>query len=574
MKNKKKDNKYFVDSEIYLCMWKTISSGFVSMRIANFDAWITDEVIEDNGFELTCNYVIEGKTKNQSLPKIEVPASSFASLNWLCHWGSLAIVEPGHAIKEYVRHAIQSRSTKVKRLTQYTHTGWREIDGKWVYLSSRGGIGTNNVSVKLPQELQRYNLPLEPKNEIEAIKTSLSLLDIGKRKITLPLFSLSYLAPLTTILDPMPNFSGYINGDTGTFKTTLAILFLSHFGNFNSVSNLSNFDDTSNALEKRAFLLKDTLLIVDDFHPSIKKADAQLKESIAQRLIRSCSNRTGRDRLNADTSEKGRYEPRGMLLITGEELVSLQSTIARVIVIEVSKGDVDEDKLTNLQGKSHLLPHAMTSYILWLRDNLDEIRKTFPAKFNELRGNALSGAAHKKMPEQVAFLQFALETALSWIVHKGVLTEVQADSISKEGWYIFLDLAKKQADRIEREDPIKRFQEILETLLAQGKAKIEYKDITDPQQIIGGPRGDLIGYYDDLNLYLLPPALWNSLQRYCIAEGSHFPFSKQTFYRMLANKKVIEARDGRNVIPEWIRGKTQRVLKFIDNDMCSIIQIK
>jgi hypothetical protein len=114
-------------------------------------------------------------------------------------------------------------------------------------------------------------LPLKSENETEAIKASLSFLDIGNRQITLPLLSLLYLSPLTTIINPMPNFSGFLNGEIGVLKTTVAMQLSCHFGPFDSINSLSNFDDTANAIEKRAFTLKDVLHIVDDYHPSIKR---------------------------------------------------------------------------------------------------------------------------------------------------------------------------------------------------------------------------------------------------------------------------------------------------------------
>ena len=85
-------------------------------------------------------------------------------------------------------------------------------------------------------------------------------------------------------------------------------------------------------------------MILDDFHPSFSSRDASQKESIAQRLIRGFSNRTGRARLNADATEKGRYEPRGMLIITGEDLPMGTSTGARFWGIEVSKSKIDLKK--------------------------------------------------------------------------------------------------------------------------------------------------------------------------------------------------------------------------------------
>ncbi len=178
---------------------------------------------------------------------------------------------------------------------------------------------------------------------------------------------------------------------------------LSHFGDFQSITSLSNFDDTGNSIEKKGFTLKDVLHVLDDYHPSFRRQDAQAKESLAQRAIRAYANRTARGRLNADTSDKGRHEPRGFLQITGEELVSLPSTQARTLVVEIEPGDIDKDKLTTIQDKMDLLPHAMTSFLLWVRDNIPEIQSGFPSRFRELReiaADAAGNGIHRKLPEQ------------------------------------------------------------------------------------------------------------------------------------------------------------------------------
>jgi len=108
-------------------------------------------------------------------------------------------------------------------------------------------------------------------------------------------------------------------------------------------------------------------------------------------MIRNYSNRTARGRLNSDMSERGRYDPRGMLLITAEEQTALESTLARLCIIEVTEGAIDRDKLSAIQRESEKLPLAMASYIHWLRENMEEIKTTFPARFRELRERAANG---------------------------------------------------------------------------------------------------------------------------------------------------------------------------------------
>lgn len=552
---------YFIDDEGNLCKWKQTREGAIPQTLANFEARIIEELIEDNGLETIYFYGIEGTCRRKILSKINIPANSFNSMTWLPQWGSQVIIEPGQAIKDYVRHSIQVRSDGIKREVCYTHTGWRKIKNEWCYLSASGALGAENVSVRLSKELQRYSLPLQPENESQAIKTSLSFLGLASKQVTLPLLCFTYLSPLTTLITPMPNFSAYLHGPTGVFKTELAKLCVGHFGSFNEVIGLSSFEDTPNSIEKRSFDLKDTLHVLDDYHPSYRRIDAQQKESLAQRIIRGYSNRSGRHRLKSDATERGAYIPRGLLMITGEELPSLQSTNARICVIEIPEGDINIEKLSEIQAKAHLLPFAMSSFLLWIKNRIEEVKKAFSSNFSILREKAYKEGTHLKLPEQTAFLQFTLDLLLSWLIEKDIYSETEAKEMSRDGWDTFCQLAEKQSKRIEREDPVKRFVEILQTLITQGRVKLYDKE--SPGGFSGGMDADLIGFFDEIYLYLLPSATWHIIQRFCISEGSHFPFSRQTFYRLLTGRGLIETDRDHSTKTEWINGKSQKVLKII-----------
>jgi hypothetical protein len=123
-----------------------------------------------------------------------------------------------------------------------------------------------NVEVELEPGFQNYRLlptPLSPEQAVEAIRQSWRFLLVAPRRITAPLLASAYAAPLSEIV--VPDFTIWLWGGTGSFKSTLAALILSHYGDFSETNLPLSFESTSNALERNLFLAKDVLTVVDDW---------------------------------------------------------------------------------------------------------------------------------------------------------------------------------------------------------------------------------------------------------------------------------------------------------------------
>ena len=77
-----------------------------------------------------------------------------------------------------------------------------------------------------------------------------------------------------------------------------------------------------------------------------------------------------------------------------------------------------------------------------------------------------------------------------------------------------------------------------------------------------------IGYYDDDGVYLLPTETWHALQQYCSQEGTFFPVSRATFFRMLKDRGLVTPSEkGHPTIQKKIFGKNERVLKFVRGEI-------
>ncbi|SHF68746.1 protein of unknown function [Desulfofundulus australicus DSM 11792] len=561
----------------YLCYQKFLQNGDIELvPIANFLARPRREIIRDNGLEREMTFELEGiLAGGQPLPRVIVPAEKFASLSWVpAAWGMAANVEPGSTNKDRVRHAIQCMARGVKRETVYTHLGWRKIDGRWVFLHAGGAVGADDVLVDVETEgggLSRYVLPEEVGDPAEAMSWSLKTLEVAPENVTVPLFALVYLAPLCEPLRQAgiePSFVEWLLGQTGVMKSTLAGLFLCHFGRFTGKELPSCFRDTANAIEKKAFVAKDALLIIDDYHPTGKKDDARKMLAIAEQFLRSYGDRYGRTRMKADTTLRAAYVPRGLCLATGEDVPgAAQSTAARYFAVELKKGDVKVGLLTELQDNKEQLARAMRGYLEYVAPNMDKLPGELKEAFHVLREKARKDGQHARIPEVVAWLHIGLNAGLEYAVHAGAISQDERKRWLTTGWRVLLELAEKQARRIEEEKPAVKFINALSEMLAAGEVKTELlvswrEDEPEAKAL----PDNFIGWEDRDWFYLLPETVYRRVVRFYRDQDVNFPVTARTLWKHLeAEGLIFVAREGnrtQRTVRETIAGKRQRVLKL------------
>ncbi|MGC4190481.1 MAG: DUF3854 domain-containing protein [Thermomicrobiales bacterium] len=108
------------------------------VALTNFTAEIREEIIADDGLSERGELLIAGTLANgRILAPARVPTNRFESLQWVTTaWGTAPIIAAGSGNRDRVREAIQRLSADVVRRREYTHPGWRKIDGVWLYQTS------------------------------------------------------------------------------------------------------------------------------------------------------------------------------------------------------------------------------------------------------------------------------------------------------------------------------------------------------------------------------------------------------------------------------------------------------
>ena len=572
---------------------KETREGTTETLLANFTATITSDTLADDGAELRRQFDLQVQLYGRS-QQVPVPAAQFAGLSWVPELlGAGAIVAPGMGLRDHARAAIQLLSGRVPTRHVYAHTGWRQLDGQWCYLHAGGAIAAaearSDIEVALDGPLARFILPEPPPNEEarSALLFSLALLDQFPLELAIPLLGAVYLAPLRQALGTeAPDFVPWFHGPSGTFKSELLALAQAHFGDFARQTLPLSFTATANAVERMTFIVKDALLVVDDYHPAADPREAQEMARVASRLLRGAGNASGRTRMKADTSLRPALVPRCLPLVSGERLPEGHSTIARMFPVQVAPGAINPVLLSTAQAARSKYPLAMSGYLQWLAARMDQQEVGWlVGRYRELREQAQQTGGHRREPGQVAHLLLGLETVLAYGVELGVVTAAEQAERLDEAESLLLEQAREHGEAQAEDAPHRLFLRLLVDGFASKQIYLEdrageapsdgqrwgwevqrrYDRDGEPEETLRHlPTATLLGILELEWLLLSPEATYRYLAAASRTAGRIFPVDQKTLWRRLAEAGLIATEEGgrRHLVNVWIGGNTRRVLKL------------
>jgi len=551
--------EYSLDTQGRLCKDKkefnetTGELEFSQTPLCNFICWPIREILKDSGNGTPERYLeLQGLLQDgSSLPPKKISLNDFLEKpnSWPgLTWGVKPALKP--YMEKEARYAIHEMARGISETTIFTHIGWRKINGSWIYLHAGGAIGPGSeaVEVEINERLKQYSLPKETGDIKEALKASLSLLEIGPKKIMYPLLASVYLAPLCEPLRQAgiePSLLSYIWGPSGTKKSTLIALLLCHFGSFDPKGLPASFRDTANSIEKLAFLAKDTILPVDDLYPAREPKEQAKQEGVLEHLSRGQGDRTARGRMKADTSLREGLPPRGLALCSGEVMHLSGSSLARAFIHKLQKGSIDLKKLTQAQSQQDLLSHAMRGYLEYLAPQMEDLPGQEKEAFMHLREEAFKKATiktrHSRLNEAISHLHLGLNSFLSFVVSQGALTQEEGKKLLQEAWEIFNQLADEQALQEQAGEPSKKIAEASLELEAQGR--IYWADMEDTPGFLAN--SVKVGWKDEGKgiFYTNLGTLFKEVNQHLRGQGEYLSLSKADFISYLNQRELLVEKD-------------------------------
>jgi hypothetical protein len=554
----------FEDQESYheiddkMIFRRVTAKGMYERPVAEWSARIVECVVrvdeEGDNEHLT---VLELTRQGKSC-RIEVPSETFGDDNALRRFlsgraGVQYTVRAGMA--KHLTPAILALSGDYLQRSAYRFMGWKQIDGKWVYLTpgaciSKDGLLEDRSDVMLESRLRDYKLSQSDWGKsLEAFKAMVAVFpsDLAPTLIAfacLPLFQRFFP-------DAAPKPALHLVGTTGSGKSEIAALMTSLYGDFSRDAPPAQWGDTINTVEVLGNSLIDALYWVDDYK------DIYADPRTFTRFMQSYSRTMGRGRLTREAKLRVDHPCRGHILSTGETtLTGEASVLARMITLDIPpwrKRDPTGKALDRATDLREYLPGFTAHLAQWIatqaetadfqHDIAERYRTVYDGYKDHLATMDISADAAKRVVTSWVVLNVVYQ-----LLRQFLMTHDADDALP--GWK---HRAVESARAMQDERVSTLYLDLVLQIRASGRGAIPDLDRAEDAP----PNVPILGYKQAGYVYLIPDVAYREVSRM-----HPLNFSVQAIGNQLKEDGLLMAGESNLSVQKRLNGARVRVWQF------------
>ena len=330
---------------------------------------------------------------NGELMEVSVPGTQIHNLNWIIEKsGGAAHFSTNKSARDEIAKQIHMwmDSGDVESITKYQQNGWKKIEGYWEYVIDSGVVGTQIEKI-IGDETHPFLYDPTQVATQKNFREVFGMLDICKdRTITTALFLFTHMGILTKLFEiakvPVKGMLAVI-GPTNSRKTSLALCMTKTFCRDDIFTPEISFESTLGGIEVETSRHADSVVVIDDFHPSMTKKNQNKMNDLLEFVVRRYGDRTVKKRMTdfAPNGNAGKYGIKGLAVITGEDIGGVQSSLTRILCLEITRNTVNNEVLSFYQDNPYILTSHLYGFIAYVSRYFNEIVSYLAKRVKELR---------------------------------------------------------------------------------------------------------------------------------------------------------------------------------------------
>lgn len=448
-------------------------------------------------------------------------------------------------------------------IEEYQYSGWKPGEGNCYIMGGRQLCGADWEVCKA---------------KFSCLHT-LDMLDIASHSLTIPLLSIELLSLVHSKMQAQGTyFKGVccIVAPTQSYKTTLASLFFDHQ---NGTEADINFEATMAAMIRTVGNIRDATVVVDDYKPGATKAERNEMLRKLSTIVRMCSDDSGGIKKAGIQNSTISNTAHGMVVVTAEQIqLSVQSTLARLLILEMNRKSVDVEKLTHFQETHARYREFVGDYIRFIGEQgVDNYCKNLVHRFQQERR-----ILQKDVPEDTlvdnrtndmcVWLHISFTEFLKYAVRAVAIDQGQLDDYMRESVKIFRVIMTKQAERVAELDDTTQFFKGLQVLLDTKEANIE--KLQPRNSSFSAPNSkSAIGFSKGGYIYLKNNVALQQVIAYHHRFGREFAVSESALRKNLADNGFLIASTKKSYIHRlYINQEKYQCMKFEEKKFYQLLK--
>lgn len=411
-------------------------------------------------------------------------------------------------------------------------SGFLSIAGRWIFAHDGAEFPDRNVVFQTGRTIAKDSRVLPKGAFCQAIK----FLGVSARLAqTLMMFLVAHLSPMFNLFNAAgycPRFVLFLTGRTGSLKTSTSLVAFRLFKEQPS-SPEANFKDTEVALEIKLGEGNGKVVLLDDYRPPVTAADGKNNLAKLESVVRAAGDRIAKSRSNPELGKAKEFLPTSCVVVTGEDLGGTQSSQLRMLVVPISKGDINGDLLKEFQDNPLLLSTHMFNFLKWAGEHGDSIISFIQAEFEKERAVFSRSLKEARVVDTAATLMLTAR-----ILHKYgcSIGAIDAGSSTQQlyEWHCAIQQAVIESEGVSKaQNPVCMYLQAFFDML-------DRKEIEIARDVKSYEAGVHIGYTVDDSLWLWHKQVYSNVCRYWQRLGILFPLTCEKVNEHLDSAGLIK----------------------------------
>lgn len=517
------------------------------------------------------NIIIDG-TDNE---KIDILTSDISNITTIiAKRFSSAILNGSKKEARIIENLFRQKTKGINVKKIYIEHGWQLIDGKMQYLDdSKNGILPLDIKTGLSLPLQQ---DITGKDVYGIFKNALSVYGDKPTISTMVLFSLLGVSfKLFEEAGYMPRFVLFINGKTGSMKTTLSKILFVQLTDEKHRNTVRRIDSDTIVSFERALVKsgRDTTTLFDDYAPAKtaqKKTEMQNKLEAIIRMVGDGSTKSRSNEKLQDVQGDGVH---GAVVITGELRGKGLSSNLRCVYCMIDKSNVNLELVNWFQKNANYYTSFISIFTQYLSLNWDREVCYIKDNFNKERDQLCGVLKEKRLIDSCVTLRLLADMLKRFFYgFSNIIKDDIEQIINSMKEDVILNIKLSEELSIE-ENPSTEFIKAIDVLIDKGEINIGTKE-----EFIKTKNFD--GFEEKGYMYLLPAEIIAKVSQYYRNLNRYWNMDVSDVLGMLFEDKIIKSYSNGNNKRTYLarvvveKGKKQGFIKISKEVYSAIIDDK